>query len=948
GINSAKTELNSLNEKLKETESINKNLDGSFLALGVTATVVFAGIVSSVNKGIEAYTQYTNAISGLRSQMEYVGEDMGRATEMIKELTADGLISESDVAMSIKNLTLYGYSLEEANQIILRLKDSAAYNRQAHYDLGEAVRVTTEGIRNENSVLSDAAGVTKNIAKMYEEYAKSLGKSTDSLTQAEKQQAVLNGILVETEAMVGNAISYSEQLGGVMAKEEAQVKRLAQAYGSALEPSIKELKSHLNSLIGGFTNFINENQELVVGATASTTSLVLMGTALIGLKKGVPIIKNLINGFKQGTVAIKGFNVSLGAVGLALTGISVAIGVFTSIKTSIEKAKEEQKALNEEVEKFNTLMLEATTEKNINLKTTELDNLKQAKKDLEEIANYFENDHSVDLNTGLSLDKENFKNIFIKELGKTEEDLNNFKASLKKCGVDFNDLFTTFNEFIPSLNVFDEKIKELTVDVDGFSESLEFNVSLDGISNTLNSLNSLSSACDKLVAGEKLTNEELSKLIAQYPIIAEYIANTGDLTLNKGEIARQVVEEEIEAQKRAMETEQQRIDKAITETKKLIETKKQLNETQTGDMFDKIAQEIANLEERLKEYEEQSLSAKASITILNDEMAKMGNEKMLSGLKGMQTEVANLEKAYETLANSEQLSYEQVKQLIDIYPELQQYITKTGDVTFNSGKVILQVIGNVKQAYNEKRASLIENSKAEIKAIQEKINAITNAYEQERQSIIKLIKARQSLVESSGAVVSLAVGDAAFKVNSAILEKEKAKLENSIKEIESIGNIANNASKKAGSISSNNKSNASSIKEQKTELEKQLEIYNKLNETTEMSAKQQLEHLESLKNVYAKTPEDFDKINKLIYSARKQANDDWYNEEIKSIQKLNKGREDNTDFQGIINEYKNLIEEIKIAYKDYPETLKKLTDDLDNYIIEATNNRNQKLYNIET
>ena len=47
----------------------------------------------------------------------------------------------------------------------------------------------------ENSVLSDAAGVQKNISKMYEDYAKKIGKSTDELTQAEKAQAVYNGIM---------------------------------------------------------------------------------------------------------------------------------------------------------------------------------------------------------------------------------------------------------------------------------------------------------------------------------------------------------------------------------------------------------------------------------------------------------------------------------------------------------------------------------------------------------------------------------------------------------------------------------------------------------------------------------------------------------------------------------------------------------------------------------
>ena len=33
----------------------------------------------------------------------------------------------------------------------------------------------TEGLKNENSILVDNAGVTKNVAKMWEDYAKAIG-----------------------------------------------------------------------------------------------------------------------------------------------------------------------------------------------------------------------------------------------------------------------------------------------------------------------------------------------------------------------------------------------------------------------------------------------------------------------------------------------------------------------------------------------------------------------------------------------------------------------------------------------------------------------------------------------------------------------------------------------------------------------------------------------------
>ena len=40
---------------------------------------------------------------------------------------------------------------------------------------------------------------------MYEDYAKSIGKSTDALTQAEKVQAVYNGIMDEAAMFTGTA-----------------------------------------------------------------------------------------------------------------------------------------------------------------------------------------------------------------------------------------------------------------------------------------------------------------------------------------------------------------------------------------------------------------------------------------------------------------------------------------------------------------------------------------------------------------------------------------------------------------------------------------------------------------------------------------------------------------------------------------------------------------------
>ena len=49
----------------------------------------------------------------------------------------------------------------------------------------------------ENSVLSDSAGIQKNLAKMYDDYARSIGTTANNLTRAQKNQAIYNGVMAE-------------------------------------------------------------------------------------------------------------------------------------------------------------------------------------------------------------------------------------------------------------------------------------------------------------------------------------------------------------------------------------------------------------------------------------------------------------------------------------------------------------------------------------------------------------------------------------------------------------------------------------------------------------------------------------------------------------------------------------------------------------------------------
>lgn len=358
----AKKNTSELSKMEKQVEATSKDLDTmgkssqettmAMAVLSAAGVAAFAKIVTAVQAGLQAYNETRGAIMGLRSQVEGLGMDFGKTLDAAKDLYKDGLISPADTNASIKNLLNYGFTLEQAESAILRLKDAAAFGRQAQYTLGEAVKVTTEGIRMENSVLSDAAGVQKNIAKMIEDYAKSLGRTAESLSQNERAQAVYNGIMQETQINVGDAAKVSDELSGAQARQAASAQQLAAVYGEALAPAVAAGSGFVASLQDGLREWIENNQMVAAGVTGTTVTIVGLVAAGAGIQTVVELfgkLKIAIEGVKAANAAGKaaehGGIIALLA-GPGGTAVAVAAGVIAAIVgvvSAVEVGKQKQK-----------------------------------------------------------------------------------------------------------------------------------------------------------------------------------------------------------------------------------------------------------------------------------------------------------------------------------------------------------------------------------------------------------------------------------------------------------------------------------------------------------------------------------------------------------------------------------------------------------------------------
>ncbi|MDD3041037.1 hypothetical protein [Bacteroides sp.] len=243
-------------------KSINAGLGGITKALkGVAVAVGIAfGVKAIIDFGkasVRASTNLENALMGVQSVVEGQGRSWSMAKEFLQDYISDGLIPATQAATAYKNLAMRGYSDEQIKQTLIALKDSAAFGRQASLTMGQAVESATEGLKNENSILVDNAGVTKNVSMMWKDYAASIGTTVGNLTKQQKIQAEVLGIMEETRFQTGDAAKISESYSGQVLRLSFAFESLKIAVGDMLKPVLTKIIPVIAEVINWFTRLAN-------------------------------------------------------------------------------------------------------------------------------------------------------------------------------------------------------------------------------------------------------------------------------------------------------------------------------------------------------------------------------------------------------------------------------------------------------------------------------------------------------------------------------------------------------------------------------------------------------------------------------------------------------------------------------------------------------------------
>lgn len=249
-VDNASKEIEKVNSTISEVATYAKR---AAIAIGAAA----GGFGYVLKQTTDASNELNNALIGLNSVARAFKQDTDKAKQAAIDLASDGLMSVKSAADSLKNLLATGFSLPEAINLMKGFKDAAAFNRQGTLEFGQAIEGATQGIKNQNSILVDNAGITKNLSLILKDAGYSVQDLSNVTSDAEVRQALYNGILKEASIFQGDAARSAETLAGKQAALATEIFNLKAKIGDQLAPIMLSFIKITSDVAGKVSDFVD-------------------------------------------------------------------------------------------------------------------------------------------------------------------------------------------------------------------------------------------------------------------------------------------------------------------------------------------------------------------------------------------------------------------------------------------------------------------------------------------------------------------------------------------------------------------------------------------------------------------------------------------------------------------------------------------------------------------
>lgn len=191
--------------------------------IGIAAAAAVAGLASfaaaAVALGREA-AQFDSVRQSFHNLAASQGQDADKMLNKMRELS-QGTISDMKLMQQANQALLLGLPVDKFGDMLEIARSSAKATGQS---MDFMLNSIVTGLGRGSKLMLDNLGIVFKIEDAYDEYAKTLGKTADQLSEAEKKQAFINKALAvgkaNAEAAGGGQLTLSERFDQTTAKME--------------------------------------------------------------------------------------------------------------------------------------------------------------------------------------------------------------------------------------------------------------------------------------------------------------------------------------------------------------------------------------------------------------------------------------------------------------------------------------------------------------------------------------------------------------------------------------------------------------------------------------------------------------------------------------------------------------------------------------------------------
>jgi hypothetical protein len=352
GFNAAIDQMNSKTKQYTDSAATGMKLakfqvDELARSMGTTATKIGVSMLAmgaSITAGLGLMTKSAVTVDSTRIAFENLAKSNQQSSADILDAlkkASSGTIEANSLMLSANRAMTLGVAknIEQFTSLMEIARDRA---RSMGLSTAQAFDNIVTGIGRGSPLILDNLGIIVNVTEANEKYAKSINKTAAQLTEAEKQQALLNEVLKQGQSGIDKTAQATMTASETMQALKASTSDLFVSIGSVLLPVLQTGAKLISDVVSGITKWTAANPiltKILVGVTAATGLLL---TVVGGLILALPTLISLqaSAGAVMTGAAIKtaAQTASLIAQAAAHTVVAVALRISTAAQWAFNAA----------------------------------------------------------------------------------------------------------------------------------------------------------------------------------------------------------------------------------------------------------------------------------------------------------------------------------------------------------------------------------------------------------------------------------------------------------------------------------------------------------------------------------------------------------------------------------------------------------------------------------